>query len=438
MAIITGIVRPTSKGEMTMKNNKFSNPTRLAAIGCALFLPVMLSAETAPLVGDAHINPGSGLNFGALPTLNVGGANSSQGLLLFDLSHVSGTGPTLAWARLRIYVNSVSVAGAVDLSAANTAWTESSVSGTSGISAGAPVQAGIAVSAPQSYITLDVTNQVRSWLNGAPNNGFFLAANGGTSVFLDSKESTSTSHPATLEVVFSGAPGSAGAVGPTGPTGPTGITGSTGPTGPTGPTGAVGPTGASGPAGATGVAGITGATGATGPAGDPGPAGPTGAIGVAGVQGPRGATGAAGPTGAAGATGAVGVTGVTGAAGATGPSGAAGPTGAAFSNADSVDATTLVNGNTISGATTSFVFFVNNSAGAATITLPLANTLAGKQIRIQATNPDNGNSITVQRQGSDQIFSLVKDPPGETSLTRSNGVTLASDGVNRWLVLWTR
>jgi hypothetical protein len=105
---------------------------------------------------------------------------------------------------------------------------------------------------------------------------------------------------------------------------------------------------------------------------------------------------------------------------------------------DFVDATTLVNGNTIPSASTSLVFFINNASGAATITLPLANSLAGKQIRLQATNPDNGNAITVQRQGTDQIFSLVKDPPGETSLTRSNGMTLASDGVNRWLVLWTR
>jgi len=116
---------------MTMKNNRFSNPIQLAAIGCALLLPVMLSAETAPLVGDAHINPGSGLNFGALPTLNLGGASGSQGLLLFDLTHMSGTGTALAWARLRVYVNSVSVAGAVDLSAANAVWAESSVNGTS-------------------------------------------------------------------------------------------------------------------------------------------------------------------------------------------------------------------------------------------------------------------------------------------------------------------
>lgn len=421
-----------------MKNNKFSNPIQLAVIGCALFLPVILSAETAPLVGDAHINPGSGLNFGALPTINVGGAAGSQGLLQFDLSHLSGTGPSLAWARLRVYVNSVTVAGALDLSAANIAWTESSVSGASGIAAGAPVQAGIPITSPQTYITLDVTNQVRSWLNGAPNTGFFLAANGATTVFLDSKESTSTSHPATLEVVFSGAPGLTGAVGPTGPTGAPGTPGVTGATGPTGPTGPVGPTGATGAAGASGVAGVAGATGATGPVGDPGPAGITGAAGVAGAQGPRGATGPAGPTGAAGTTGATGSLGVTGSAGPTGASGPAGPAGPAFTNADSVNATTLVNGNTISGASTSFVFFVNNSAGAATITLPAASTLAGKQIRLQATNPDNGNSIIVVPQGTDKIFSLAKDPPGETTLSRSNGMTLASDGVNRWLVLWSR
>jgi hypothetical protein len=421
-----------------MKNNKFSNPIQLAAIGCALLLPMMLLAETAPLVGDAHINPGNGLNFGALPTVNVGGASGSQGLLLFDLSHVSGTGAALAWARLRVYVNTVTVAGAVDLSAANAPWAESSVSGTSGIAAGALVQAAIALSAPQTFITLDVTNQVRSWLNGAPNNGFFVAASGGTTIVFDSKESTSTSHPATLEVVFSGAPGLTGAVGPTGPTGAAGTTGLAGATGPTGPTGAVGPTGASGASGAAGLQGAVGATGATGPAGDPGPAGATGGGGLTGAQGPRGATGPAGPTGAAGATGAAGGPGLPGVQGSAGPAGAAGAQGAGFSNADSVDATTLASGSTISGASTSLVFFVNNAGGAATITLPPASSGAGKQIRLQATNPDNGNSITVVPQGGDKIFSVAQDPPGELSLLHVAGMTLASDGVNRSLVLWKR
>ncbi len=187
-----------------MKNYKFPNPIQLAAIGCALLLPGMLSAETAPLVADAHINPGSGLNFGVAPALNLGGAGGSQALLRFDLGNVSGAGSALASATLRVYVNSVSVAGTVDLSAANIAWTESSVSGTSGIAAGASIQAGIPVTSSQTYITFDVTNQVRTWLNGAPNTGFLLAAGGGSAAVLDSKESVGTSHPATLEVVFFG------------------------------------------------------------------------------------------------------------------------------------------------------------------------------------------------------------------------------------------
>jgi hypothetical protein len=158
---------------------------------------------------------------------------------------------------------------------------------------------------------------------------------------------------------------------------------------------------------------------------------------VAGAQGPRGVTGPTGPTGAAGATGATGVAGVTGAPGAAGPAGATGATGPAFTNTDAVDATILANGNSVP-STTSFVFFVNNASVSATITLPLASGQAGRQIRLQATNPDNGNTITVVPQGSDQIFSLAKNPAGEASLTRSNGMTLASDGGTRWLVLWTR
>ena len=422
-----------------MKNNKFSNPIQLAAIGCALLLPVMLSAETAPLVGDAHINPGSGLNFGALPTINVGGASGSQGLLLFDLSHVSGTGPALAWARLRVYVNSVSVAGAVDLSAANAAWTESSVSGTSGIAAGAPVQAGIPVSSPQTYITLDVTNQVRSWLNGAPNNGFFLAASGGTTVFLDSKESTSTSHPATLEVVFSGAPGLTGAVGPTGPTGAPGTPGLTGATGPTGPTGAVGPTGASGPAGATGVAGIAGATGATGPAGDPGPAGPTGATGVAGAQGPRGATGPAGPTGAAGATGATGSLGVTGSSGRHRSIRSGWRQRARRSPMPTPSMPPPWSTATPSPAPAPALFSSSTTPREQPPShCPWPTPWRENKSACRQPTLTTATASSVQRQGSDQIFSLAKDPPGETSLSRSNGMTLASDGVNRWLVLWSR
>jgi hypothetical protein len=67
-----------------------------------------------------------------------------------------------------------------------------------------------------------------------------ITPNGSVSVSFDSKENTSTSHPAVLSVVLSGS-GAGGAAGPTGPTGAKGATGATG----------------------AGVAGATGATRAT-------------------------------------------------------------------------------------------------------------------------------------------------------------------------------
>ena len=120
-------------------------------------------------------------------------------------------------------------------------WSEATVSGVGGPAPGAPVQSGIAISST-GWVTLDVTAQLISWLNGSPNNGLIITANpSSTSVFFDSKENVSTSHPATLEVVFSG---TAGAPGLTGPPGAVGLPGSTGAGGPVGPTGDTGPIGA--------------------------------------------------------------------------------------------------------------------------------------------------------------------------------------------------
>jgi hypothetical protein len=83
----------------------------------------------------------------------------------------------------------------------------------------------------------------------ASNNGFMIQANATTSVQFDTKENTSTSHPATLTIVLANS-------GPTGATGPTGAASMV--TGPTGPTGAASMV--AGPAGPTGAIGATGGT----------------------------------------------------------------------------------------------------------------------------------------------------------------------------------
>jgi len=315
----------------------------------ATLLPGAMWADNAHLVGDAWFANGNSGHFGSTATINVGGPTNDQGLVQFDFSTLPAgtTAAQVSNATLRLFVSRIGAPGSVDIFAANGSWTESTVTGSGFPTPGTLVAPTVPVNTVYAYILVDVTAQVKAWLNGATNNGFLIVANpSSTFVFFDTKESQSTSHPAVLEVNLFGPAGSMGPTGPTGPTGANGSTGTTGatgstgptstvagPTGPTGPTGASGPTGGTGAAGSAGAAGSTGATGPTGPTGSTGPngvtgsTGPNGAIGPQGSTGPTGSTGVTGPTGVTGATGSVGPAGATGSPGATGPTGNTGITG---------------------------------------------------------------------------------------------------------------
>jgi Collagen triple helix repeat (20 copies) len=463
-----------------MRIRTINKLVRLIGVGGALLLPVLVPVlawgDTAPLAGDAYINPAIGSNFGGLPGINVGGAPGSQGLLLFDLSNIPTNTP-IAWARLRFYVNSVTTAGTIDVFTASTNWAESTVTGTSGVVANTPVQSGIPVTIP-GFITIDVTSTAQFWINGGSNNGFFISTSPGTtSLTIDSKENASTSHAATLEIVLAGsagptgAPGAAGPLGPTGPTGgvgPTGSTGAAGAVGAAGPQGAAGPTGSQGPTGANGSTGNPGASGAAGPTGPIGPTGPTGAngstgslgavgaAGAAGPTGPQGPTGFAGFTGTTGVTGNTGVTGPTGAIGNTGNVGAAGQAGAAGPNgitgstgpagiagaqgatgnagavfSNTFDSLLITSGTTISAGATQHVFYVNNNSAPATVTMPPAN-VAGKYIRIMGTQVPGTNAITLNASGSDHFLECCTQT-GVTSITGIlRGIAWIADGLGHW------
>jgi hypothetical protein len=465
-----------------MRRQNFANAFRIAIAGCALLLPLMGYADTAPLAGDAHITVGNGSNFGALPTVNIGGVTNSQGLFRFDLTTLPAGG-TVVSATLRVFVNKVTTGGGIDVSAATAPWSESSVNGTTPPvpSPGTPIQTGIPVTVSGIYVTVDVTAQVQTWLNGSPNDGFIVTANpAATSISIDSKENAATSHPATLDVLLSGAAGAVGLTGPAGPTGPAGAAGSpgtTGPQGPVGPAGPEGPAGAAGAKGATGpqgLAGPQGATGPQGPAGSAGPTGPTGDVGLvgpAGAQGPAGPTGSLGPkgpagpqglqgdtgpagvqgvkgdtgpvgavgptgpqgpTGLAGPTGLQGPLGPAGFTGATGATGAAGPAGPAVSNVFDTDTTYHTGSFAIPAASVLHTFLVDTTSPV-TVTLPLANTLAGKLLSVQTKQFVSGVSITVVPSGSDKIFTHNVSA-GVTSVQFGTAAEFVSDG-SRWLLL---
>ncbi len=245
-------------------------PSRSACIllwTSALLAPAAV-AQITPLMQDSYFTPGNGLNFGSATTINVGGPNSSAALVQFDLSRLP-SGVSVAQATLCVFVSKVGAAGTVNISVANGSWSELTVTGTSAPPVpAAAVASGVPIATANTFLIFDATDAVRNWMNGsAANNGFIITpGNSSINVALDSKESATTSHPATLTITF------AGPAGPTGAVGAAGATGAQGPAGPTGATGVKGATGATGSPGATGAQGLQGA------------GGPAGTNGVSGYQ----------------------------------------------------------------------------------------------------------------------------------------------------------
>ncbi len=305
-----------------------------AALILAGFSPFAAHAVNAPLLADSYTASSfPTINYGTAVNLKVNGAIGAQTLFRFDLTSLPpGTiSSGIAKATLYFWVNNVTTSGALDIAQVSAGWTESGVTFNTQPSLLTPFVTGLPVIQAGAYIAVDVTALVKDWVNGTANNGLLIepaTSSPATSVLIDSKENTVTSHPAFIDIALTGTgaagptgpTGVTGGIGPTGPTGATGVTGGIGPTGATGVTGGIGPTG---PIGATGVTGGIGPTGATGVTGGIGPTGPIGATGVTGGIGATGVTGGIGPTGPAGANGTNGTNGATGPAGPQGPTGAA-------------------------------------------------------------------------------------------------------------------
>lgn len=218
----------------------------------SLLTPVALYASDAPLIADTYISGANpGLNFGTLTTLNVGNTtNNNIALVKFDLS-VLPPGVGISSAILRVFVNKVGNPGSVEVLAVKSPWAEGTITGQLPPALGGIIASAVPASIANNYLAVDVTAIVRNQVslpNFYPNNGFAIMADASTpatSIFLDSKENTATSHPATLDITLNGPVGPQGATGPQGPAGIQGFTGSPGAQGPPGPQGATGTAGTS-------------------------------------------------------------------------------------------------------------------------------------------------------------------------------------------------
>lgn len=143
----------------------------------------------APVVADATFN------------------SDNTSLLRFDLSGLPAglTGLSITKATLQVFVNRVGTAGTMQVAPLVSDWSESSGAHSAIPAIGTPIGAGVAVSQAGEYVTYDVTSAVQAWIN-APGSNFGLALSSSGLFYLDSKENTSTSHAATLDVTLAVAP----------------------------------------------------------------------------------------------------------------------------------------------------------------------------------------------------------------------------------------
>lgn len=184
-----------------------------------LFLVLVLLGTTlnhtafafdALLTDDTSLTlTGKAAKVGTKPTLVVDAKHSA--LLKFDLSSLpqGRTVSNVLSATMTVFLSRVSKPGAVSLSRVSGDWTEegipvvtlTSITGQTAV---------IGATAKNNFIRFDVTDLVKSWMDGSVvNAGLAIGANAsgpGIVIALDSKENTATGHPARLDIEFGDLP----------------------------------------------------------------------------------------------------------------------------------------------------------------------------------------------------------------------------------------
>jgi hypothetical protein len=201
------------------------------------------SAQQVLLNADAQINSASpSTNYGAAQTLGVNSTTST--ILRYDLTDILPTGVTpsqVSKARLIIFPDTVTTKGNFNVFALTSSFAENTVTYATRPTIGATPAVTATISGAFEPIQIQLTSTVQGWLKDpTSNHGLELVAIGSTNFAIDSKENTSTSHPAILLIDLTGP------AGPAGPQGLQGVQGAPGPQGPSGPTGPQGPQGVQG------------------------------------------------------------------------------------------------------------------------------------------------------------------------------------------------
>src|SRR6266404_4588212 len=163
----------------------------------AVLIPLHADAAEALLLQDTYVDNGStggkpppnASNYGSGMDLRIFKGNGRLGrtFLKFSLATLppDTTANDVAHARLRFWVNGNStVAGSITLSPVTTTWDEYTLkdNSTSALTYGSPKLAELPVVSINNFVSIDVTDWVKAWLNGTlVNEGIELEASASTS-----------------------------------------------------------------------------------------------------------------------------------------------------------------------------------------------------------------------------------------------------------------
>ncbi|MGC2357062.1 MAG: DNRLRE domain-containing protein [Candidatus Acidiferrum sp.] len=179
-----------------------------ATLMLVLLVATVARAQLTPS-GDSYTNTADPItNYGAATLLDVKSA-SETAYIQFNLSSIPAgyTGADITQATLKLYVNAVTTAGSFNVDYVNGTWMESTITASKAPALGTTIAASVPLTTADKnqYILINVTAALQAWLNGTePNDGIALVGNSPLNASFDSKENTTTSHPAELDIVFVG------------------------------------------------------------------------------------------------------------------------------------------------------------------------------------------------------------------------------------------
>src|SRR5580658_7187732 len=201
--------QPGTHWEDIMKNLKAPlRSVSLLSLILLAWMTITAYAQITPL-GDSYTNTADPTtNYGAKTLLDVDGATQIT-YIQFNLASIPTTA-SVSQATLKLYVNAVTTAGSFNVDYVNGAWSEGQIDASNAPALGTTIESDVSVTTADKnqYILVNVTSAVQAWLNGSEtNNGLALVANSTFNANFDSKENTTTSHAAELDIAFAGGNG---------------------------------------------------------------------------------------------------------------------------------------------------------------------------------------------------------------------------------------